>query len=275
LAVANFFGFNVTVLLNDGSAGFSEAPGSPLAAGNVPFSITSGDLDGDGDLDLTVANENDDNVTVLLNDGSAGFSEAPGSPFLVGDEPLSVTAGDLDDDGDMDLAVANFSGDNVTLLLNDGSGSFNEAAGSPFLVGDEPISIAAGDLDGDGDMDLAVANQADDNVTLLLNNGSAVFNAAAGSPIATGNGPFSITTGDLDGDADLDLATANPGGFPDTATVLLNDGSAVFSEAAGSPIVVGGDPFSITSGDLDGDGDLDLALANVFGDNVTVLENQP
>ena len=275
LAVANFFGFDVTVLLNDGSAGFSEAPGSPLPAGNVPFSITTGDLDGDGDLDLAVANENDDNVIILFNDGSAGFSEAPGSPIAVGDEPQSVAAGDLDNDGDLDLAVANFSGDNVTVLLNDGSAGFGEAVGSPVTVDNEPTSVIVGDLDGDSDLDLAVANFSGDNVTVLLNDGGAGFSEAAGSPIAAGNGPFSITRGDLDGDGDLDLATANFAGFIDNATVLLNDGSARFSEAAGSPFVVGSDPFSITTGDLDGDGDLDLAVANIFSNDVTLLQNQP
>jgi len=87
---------------------------------NEPSSITAGDWDGDGDLDLAVVNSFTDNVTVLLNDGSGGFSEAVGSPIAVGlgARPVSVTAGDWDGDGDLDLAVVNSFTDNITVLRN-------------------------------------------------------------------------------------------------------------------------------------------------------------
>jgi len=85
---------------------------------NEPSSITAGDWDGDGDLDLAVVNSFTDNVMVLLNDGSGGFSEAVGSPVRVGSDPVSVTAGDWDGDGDLDLAVVNSFTDNVTVLHN-------------------------------------------------------------------------------------------------------------------------------------------------------------
>jgi hypothetical protein len=272
LAVANFFDNNVTVLLNDGNAGFGEAAGSPFSVGALAASLTTGDLDGDGDLDLTVVNRNDNNITVLLNDGSAGFSEAAGSPFSVGNLPQAITTGDLDGDGDLDLIVTDTSGPSLTVMLNDGDGDFSEAPGSPILVGAGPLSLTAKDFDRDGDLDMGVANFFDNNVTVLLNDGTGGFSEALGSPVATGSEPDSLTAGDLDEDEDLDLTMTNRA--DNNITVLLNDGSAGFSEAAGSPFSVGNLPQAITTGDLDEDGDLDLAVA-IPNTNLELLINQP
>jgi hypothetical protein len=272
LAVANQNGFDVTVLLNDGSGGFSEAAGSPVAVGNQPRDITTSDFDGDEDLDLAVANFFDNNVTVLLNDGSAGFSEAAGSPFSVGVLAASLTTGDLDGDGDLDLTVVNLNDNNVTVLLNDGSAGFSEAAGSPFSVGNLPQAITTGDLDGDGDLDLIVTDTSGPSLTVLLNDSDGDFSEAPGSPIVVGAGPLSLTAKDLDGDGDLDLTMTNRA--DNNVTVLLNDGSAGFSEAAGSPFSVGNLPQAITTGDMDEDGDLDLAVA-IPNTNLELLINQP
>ncbi|NIS61433.1 MAG: hypothetical protein GTO13_12260 [Proteobacteria bacterium] len=274
LAVANASTLNVTVLLNEldePSGVFSEASGSPVGVDGIPSSITSGDLDGDGDLDLAVANASTLDVTVLLNNGAGTFSGVSGSPFSVDGEPSSITSGDLDGDGDLDLAVANASTLDVTVLLNNGSASFSGASGSPFNVDGIPSSITLGDLDGDGDLDLAVANASTLDVTILLNDGSSDFVSALGSPFNVAGEPSSITSGDLDGDGDLDLAAANASTLD--VTVLLNDGSADF--VAGGSFNVAGEPSSITSADLDGDGNLDLAVANASTLDVSVLSNGP
>ena len=114
LASAFVYRFSAEV---DGAGNANFVSTGTFAVGNFPRSLTAGDLDGDGDLDLVVANQNDDEVTVLLNDGSGGFSEAAGSPVAVGNLPQAVTAGDLDGDSDLDLAVTIISV-NGTVLLN-------------------------------------------------------------------------------------------------------------------------------------------------------------
>ena len=141
------------------------------------------------------------------------------------------------------------------------------APGGEFATGKFPRSLAAADLDGDGDLDLAAANDLSHDVSILLNNGDASFAAAVS--YAVGGNPNSVTAGDLDGDGDLDLAVAN--WSSDNVSVLLNNGDGSFAPATN--FAVGSRPRYATAADLDGDGDLDLAVANQNSDNVSVLLN--
>jgi hypothetical protein len=246
-----------------GSATF--APASDYLVGTAPCGGTCGDFDCDGDLDLVTANATTNNVTVLLGDGSGGFAAAAGSPFAVGTSPRAVAVGDLDRDGDPDLAVANNGTNNVSVLLGNGAGGFAAAAGSPFAVGNSPRAVAVGDLDGDGDLDLVAANSGGGTSSVLLNNGSGVFAPAVN--YAAGTAPYAVTTGDFDCDGDLDLAVANDGS--NNVSVLLNNGGGVYGGATNYNVGMG--PQSIAAGDLDCDGDLDLVTANHTGNNVSVL----
>ncbi len=241
-------------------------PGLLVPVGINPSSVAHGDLDGDGDQDLAVANISSNTVSVLLNQGSGTF--AAQIQYATGATPWSVAIGDLDGDGDQDLAVANINSNTVSVLLNQGSGTF--AAHIQYVTGANPNSVAIGDLDGDGDQDLAVANRFGDSVSVLLNQGSGTF--ASQSPYATGVRPYSVAIGDLDGDGDQDLAVANRASSG-TVSVLLNQGSGTF--AAHVQYATGTDPVSVAIGDLDGDGDRDLAVANLESSGtVSVLLNQ-
>src|SRR5205814_2978146 len=112
-------------------------------------------------------------------------------------------------------------GDAVTILRNKGNGAFAEPASSPVQgLGTSPDSIVAADLDGDGDPDLAVANQGSGNVTILRHLGSLHFKQTAFSPVAVVDTPTSIAAADIDGDHDEDLVVANA--FSDNLTILVN-----------------------------------------------------
>jgi uncharacterized protein (TIGR03437 family) len=269
LAVADTSSNDVTILLGNGSGAFSAAPGSPFAAGADPYSLAVGDFNGDGNLDLAVANAGH-SVTVLLGNGSGGFSAAPGSPFAAGSDPDSIVTGDFNGDGKLDLAVANARGDNVTILLGNGSGGFSAAPGSPFAAGSDPTSIALGDFNGDGKLDLAASNGDSNSVTVLLGNGSGGFSASPGSPFTVGSLPYSLAVGDFNGDGRLDIAVADA--TSNNIAVLFGNGSGGFSPAPGSPFVSGAEPYAVAAGDFNGDGKLDLAVTSYFN-SVTVLLN--
>jgi C1A family cysteine protease len=228
--------------------------------GEWPNSVAIGDLNGDANADLAVANSDSDNVSVLLGRGDGGFQRSVN--YGAGDYAYSVAIGDLNGDDALDLAIANWARDNVSVLLGNGDGSFQSAVN--YGTGDTALSVAIGDLDGDGDLDLAVANQDSDNVSVLLGNGDGSFQSAVNYDAS--ECPSSVAIGDLNGDGDLDLAVANR--FSDNVSVLLGYGDGSFQSAVNYG--AGEWPSSVAIGDLNGDANADLAVANMYSD-VSVL----
>jgi len=223
-------------------------------AGSSGTSITTGDLDSDGDLDLAVTYYSSHAVSILLGNGDGTFKGAV--IYGTGNYISYVTTGDLDRDDDLDLMVTHHTGDAVSILLGNGDGTFQNAVS--YDAGERPESVTADDLDNDGDLDLAVANRWSDDVSIFLGNGDGTFQDA----VSYDAGGSSITAGDLDGDGALDLACS--GGF-----ILLGNGDGTFQDAVGYDAGSGG--TSITTGDLDGDGTFDLAITHNFNDDVSIL----
>ena len=259
----NYSGDSVSVLRQGPAGSFAH---TAVPVGDVPRGLALGDLDGDGDLDFVSANYQSNNVSVMLNNGSAVFAAAAGSPLATGTRPTAVALADFNGDHRLDIAVTSNNTNTVSLLLNNGAGGFATAPSASTGLG--PRGIAAGDLDGDGDSDLVVGNFGANTLSILLNNGAGAFTASAGGPLATGNNPYAVTLGDLDGDGDLDIAATNSGAS--SVSVFINIGSAVFTPATSSPFAVGVSPGGIVMGDFDGDGYLDLSTSN-FGSNTTTI----
>ncbi len=272
LAIANGDG-TVTVLLGNGAGGFTAATGSPFPAGSGPSAVAVGDFNGDGKPDLAIADYAANNVTVLLGDGTGRFTAAPSSPFPAGSQPNSVAVGDFNGDGKPDLAIANYNSNNVTVLLGDGAGGFTSATGSPFPAGTQPYSVAVGDFNGDGKPDLAIANVASWDVTVLLGTGAGGFTAAPGSPFAVGSYPESVAVADFNADGKLDLAVAGVGLYASgsNVTVLLGDGAGGFRAVQSGPGATGDSPSALAVADFNEDGLPDLAVINPETGTVAVL----
>ena len=221
-------------------------------AGTTPSSLAAGDFNGDGRLDLAVANKGSNNVSLGLGTGTGTFGS--GGTVTVGTSPEFIAVGDFNRDGDDDLATANSGSNNVSIALGNGNATFQSAA--PYSVGTAPRAIAIGDFDRDGDSDLAVSNHDSDNVSILLGNGNGTFAAAV--PYAMGTDPNGIATGDLNRDGRLDLVVAAGGSA--AMSILLGNGDGTFQAATSTG--AGTTPLGISIADLDRDGKLDLVVAN-------------
>ncbi|MBX2956962.1 MAG: VCBS repeat-containing protein [Cyclobacteriaceae bacterium] len=276
LAVANFTSNTVSVLRNT-----STTPGMisytakvDFTAGASPYSVAIGDLDGDGKADLAVANRLSNTVSVFRNTGSSGtISYAAKVDFTTGSLPNSVAISDLDGDGKADLAVAN-TGSSVSVFRNLGSpGTINYAAKVDFTANSQANWVATGDLDGDNKSDLAIGYEFGTAVSVFRNLSSpGNINYAAKVDFTTGDRPYSVAIGDLDGDGKPDLAVSNENSF--SVSVLRNTGSSgTISYAAKVDFATGASPYSVAIGDQDGDGKSDLVAANYVSNTVSVIRN--
>ncbi|PWT84751.1 MAG: hypothetical protein C5B58_04220 [Acidobacteria bacterium] len=258
LAVANAGSNSVRVLLGNGDGTFKAALNSSVLG---PGSLVVGDFNGDGKLDLAVTNTG---VSILLGNGD-GTLRAPVN-YATGNSPTSVVVGDFNRDGKLDLAVANSGASNgvgsVSVLLGRGDGTFNPAVN--YSGGFGSLSLAVGDFNRDGKLDLVEANFSTDNVTILLSNGNGTFQAPRS--YGTNGAPTSVAVGDFNADGKLDLVVANlvnNSGGAGSIGVLLGNGDGTFQ-----PVVnygLGSNPDSVAVGDFNGDGKLDLAVANSGG----------
>ncbi len=243
---------------------------SPPTGREAQF-IAIADFNGDGRLDLAVANQGAPGVpstgrtiSILLGKGDGTFTAAQ-SP-ATGNGPTSIAVADFNGDGFADLAVTNFGDNTISLLLGNGDGTFRAA--STASTGAGPYGIATGDFNSDGSADLIVTNSTANTITVLLSNGDGTFTAAASAP-ATGVGPQGIVVGDFNADGKADVATANTGGSG--LTVLLGNGDGTFTAggSSGSAQVTGGTLPQLSLADFNGDGKLDLVVASQTNGTLT------
>jgi hypothetical protein len=262
LALANLYSNTVSVLLGNGDGTF-QTP-MDYEAGGGPFSVAVGDFNGDGRLDLVVA-LCCSTVGILLGNGDGSF-KAP-VEYATGNGPLSVAVGDFNGDGKLDLVTAN-EGDGksdgtVSVLLGKGDGTFQTHMDYP--AGVAPWSVAVGDFNGDGKLDLAVANSYSNTVSILLGKGNGTFRPQM--TYATGPQPISVAVGDVNHDGKLDLAVAN---FADgTVGVFLGNGDGTFRTHV--DYFASSVPSSVVMGDFNGDAKVDLAVANDLSQTVSLL----
>jgi uncharacterized protein YjdB len=277
MIVTNVSDNTISVFQNTSTGGAinsgSFASKVDFATGAYPLSAAIGDIDGDGRLDIVVANEVSNTLSVLRNTSTIGsVSFAPKVDFATGVNPISISVGDFDQDGKTDLAVANFYSGTVSVFRNtSASGSVNTgsfAAKVDFATGSHPYSLAISDLDGDGLPDLAIANQGDGTVSVLRNSSTTgIINSGSFAPkvdFTVGSQPLSLAIGDIDGDGKLDLAVTNS--INRSVSILRNTATSgaitSASFAAKVDFASGIMPYKIAIGDIDGDGKPDMVVAN-------------
>lgn len=269
VVVSGFFGHTVSILLNDGFGGLGVP--TDVFVGFFPTILTLADFDGDLDLDVACAVSADATVAILLNDGDGSFARPVHYP--VSFNPYGVVAADFDGDLALDLAVANYDDGTplVSLLRNNGDGTFTSMGGVP--VSDAPVGIASADLDANGTADLAVtiygAGAENDRLEVFMGDGAGGFTGP--TTYTVGTGPYWIDLADLNDDGLEDVVSANTGVASDgTVTIMYNFGGWF---GAAYDYYGGAAPGCVSVGDLDGDGQPELVTTSYGEYSIFVLFN--
>jgi hypothetical protein len=266
---------------------FSPAPHSPYAttrpafvanSGGILGGAAAGDFNGDGISDVAVVDGTGvpvfspgESVSVLLGSRSDGLTLAPGPPaaiytggYMSASGPIAT--GDFNGDGKTDVAVVDSVHNTVAILLGNGHGELH-LSGTPtsFSGGGSASSIATGDFNGDGKLDVAVVNG---SLNVLLGDGSGELRQAPGSPLTLPAFSTAVVAGHLNADGREDLAVADMSG---RVSVYLSNAAGEMTATAQSPLIDSGGLGYIASADFNRDGNADLAVVSPASEEVTVL----
>ncbi|WP_263352842.1 FG-GAP-like repeat-containing protein [Acidicapsa acidisoli] len=270
LAVVNLSSSTVTILLGNGDGTFTEAANSPTV-GTQPSAIATGDFNGDGVPDLAIANQDPTNaITILLGKGDGSFTAAA-SPAL-GQYPMSMIVGDFNGDGILDIAVSNFAnyyGQNtLTILEGKGDGTFTPVV-SAGIPGSPTAYLIAGDINGDGILDLVGLTTDGFSIDAYLGNGDGSFRNGGSIPVQPVVDDMALA--DVNRDGRLDIIAANS--IQGAITVFLGNGNGTFSQTGITTYPTQGTPLHIRVADFNEDGLPDVVGAFENSDIPILLGN--
>ncbi|MCS7470454.1 S8 family serine peptidase [Stieleria sp. ICT_E10.1] len=300
LAVLLSDGNQLSIRLNGGDGSFhpvdidiSLGQTATLPGTSLPLEMIVGQFNDDsaGRFDVAIVGQASNNVLVLLDYEHSSKDFLDRRSVSVGNNPVSLTSGDFDKNGTVDLAVLNFgfsvlaqesplvfakSAEDFQLLLNDGAGNFAAQTAVP-VAGDDPIAILSEDFNDDGNLDLVVLhlsptlpNTPFGDVALYSGNGGGGFSLSGRSLVE--GGPLEMVTGDFNGDAIPDLAVANV--LQNTLSILTSNGDGTLKNETEYPVgsgTLGVDSMGVA--DIDRDGDLDIIATRLQDGRITVFRN--
>jgi len=252
-------GSNVQIFLGNGNGTFTA---SNIYAVSSFTATALRDVNGDGKLDIAGPNDTT-TFTVVAGNGDGTFQ----APLLIPATVDALVSGDVNKDGMQDVVAVATQAATVQVYRGNGNGTLKTPAAFP--AGKSPDALAFADFNGDGILDLVVGNDSGGTVSVLMGNGNGTFKAPVKYGI--GGGSLSVATGDLNGDHKPDIVSISNAGNSGQVAVLINNGDGTFQ-----PFVkynAGSNPQGVTVGDLNSDGFLDIAAADVSpgSDAVSVL----
>ena len=269
---------SISVYLNQGASAPGQLSGPTTFTTGAPGSLhlCAGDFNGDGFVDIATTSVSNNNVSVLFGDGAGGF----GAPQLIGivatgGVQSTIGAADFNGDGQLDLAVTSPSSARLSVLINQGNGTFAAPVAYANNKSGQTAGLAFGDFDGDGKLDIVSNGAAGLYLFFFKGNGNGTFATGQSSTVtssAVANSALGVVAGDFSGDGKLDayvLRSTSAGGI----VPMTGNGSGAFT--VGALVSTGSSPAvnAITTADLDSNGHLDVVVTNRTSGTVSLILN--
>jgi FG-GAP-like repeat/FG-GAP repeat len=276
ILVANTGDSSVTILTGNKTGLPAAGTVASFFASHVPNDLDCADFNGDGNVDVLIANHEKKFMTLLLGNGKGSLRESPNSPLRVNVRPHvhGVASADFNRDGYRDCVTDSWGTNEIVILSGTQHGIFTNPV--LYKTGDHPYQrVRVADFNKDGAADIVTTNLESNNCTILLNDGKGNFKQGGDFSWACGDAPFGVAVGDLNADGNPDLAIINstslsnrPG--KDGLFILMGDGTGRFKPLAPRGFNTGVGPSRVAMGDINGDGIQDIAVAN-YRDNTVSL----
>ncbi|MGH9864869.1 MAG: FG-GAP repeat domain-containing protein [Candidatus Acidiferrales bacterium] len=231
-----------------------------IPVGKQPGPIAIADINHDGKPDIIMGNMDDGTVRLLLGNGRGHFTPAPGSPSPCNANPNDIAVADMNGDGNPDLVIANTQTPYITVLLGDGKGGFKPSAHSPFATKSypHPHGVVVGNFMGDGKPAVITDSWGHHQILLIPSDGKGNLILPGKFFTTDLHTDSGVAAADFDKDGNLDIVTVDQDA--NVVGLLLGDGKGGFRKAPGSPFPAGDTPWSFTVGDINGDGNPDVAV---------------
>ncbi|CAF4146497.1 unnamed protein product, partial [Adineta steineri] len=269
IVVANYGTNNIGIFLGYGNGTFSTQITYSTGDNSQPNAVTIGDFNNDKQLDIVVANYGTNNIGIFLNYGNGTFSSQTIHSTGNGSRPSDVAAGDFDNDGQLDIAVANFYGWNIGIFLGYGNETFSSQQTYPTGNSSNPQSIAIGDFNNDSRLDIAVVNFHGDSMGVFLGYGNGTFADQVSYSVSLSTHPYDIVIGDVNNDDHQDIIVTID--YGQSILIFFGYGNGTFVEGNTYPTGSGSYPYSIAVGDVNNDNQLDIIVTNCGTNNVVVF----
>ena len=234
-----------------------------------PYSVAVGDLNNDNQSDIVVANSGIDSLSILFGVGNGMFGMEMTYPIGTSSQPQYVITCDINKDNQLDIVSVNSKMNSISVIMNNGNGSFAEQKVYSTGNGSYPTALASGDLNNDNRLDFVIANKGTDNIGILLGFDYISFQNETSYSSAETSGPVGIVVNDFNNDNFLDIAAV----FfkSDSLGILFGYGNGSFATMRTYSTGDGSFPYSIDVGDFNSDGQLDIVVTNLGTKGVGIL----